>query len=223
VPEELTQLALAVSPDGVVHLDARPPPDSTAPAALARELTENLSRGAGFAILQLAARRPGETLPPSVAFFRDVGALFLARACAAPEVASHDAPADELARLVSQAPPTAGGEYLRPAKLEALWTDMNAALRSEFRDTSLEQWLKDRHAAWNVVGRVCFHLAENKADDERPFAFLGRVPGGNPRDRAGPPQTATARSLRRTFVGYLNLDPTSAGALNAPRRPLQVT
>src|SRR2546428_10078983 len=27
-------------------------------------------------------------------------------------------------------------------------------------------------AKWNVVGRVCFHLAENKADEERPFAFL---------------------------------------------------
>ena len=50
--------------------------------------------------------------------------------------------------------------------------DVDAALRSELRDTSLDQWFKDRHAAWNVVGRVCFHLAENKADEERPFAFL---------------------------------------------------
>src|SRR5712664_3424114 len=63
-------------------------------------------------------------------------------------------------------------EYLRAATLEALWSDLDAALRSELRDTSLEQWFKYRHAAWNVVGRVCFHLAENKADDERPFAFL---------------------------------------------------
>ena len=66
----------------------------------------------------------------------------------------------------------AGGEYLRLATLEALWTDLDAALRSELRETSLEQWLEDRHAAWNVVGRVYFHLAENKADEERPFAFL---------------------------------------------------
>jgi superfamily II DNA or RNA helicase len=172
VTEELTQLALAISPDGVVHLDARPPPESRTAAALARELTADLARGAEFAILQLAARHPGDTLPPSVAFFRDLGALFLARACAAPEVASHEAPADELSRLVSQAPPMAGGEYLRAATLQTLWTDLNAALRTELRDTSLEQWLKDRHAAWNVVGRVCFHLAENKADEERPFAFL---------------------------------------------------
>jgi non-specific serine/threonine protein kinase len=172
VAEDLVPLALAISPSGAVHLDARPSLEGCAPAALARELTSDLAHGPGFAILQLAARHPGETLPPSVAFFREVGALFLARACASPEPASVQAPADELARLVSQAPPMCGGEYLRPSTLEALWSDLDAALRSELRETSLEQWFKDRHAAWNVVGRVCFHLAENKADEERPFAFL---------------------------------------------------
>ncbi len=170
--EDLIPLALAISPSGAVHLDARPSLEGSVPAALARELTSDLARGPGFAVLQLAARHPGETLPPSVAFFRDVGALFLAHACAAPEAAGDQAPLHEFARLVSQAPPMCGGEYLLPATLEALWSDLHAALRSELRDTSLEQWFKDRHAAWNVVGRVCFHLAENKADEERPFAFL---------------------------------------------------
>jgi non-specific serine/threonine protein kinase len=172
VAEDLIPLALAISPSGALHLDARPSLECCAPAALARELTSDFAYGPGFAIVQLAARHPGERLPPSVAFFRDVGALFLARACASPELASIQAPADELARLVSQAPPMCGGEYLLPSMLEALWSDLDAALRSELRETSLEQWFKDRHAAWNVVGRVCFHLAENKADEERPFAFL---------------------------------------------------
>jgi len=169
--EDPIPLALALSPSGAVHLDARPSPESAVPAALARALTADLARGPGHAILQLAARHPGETLPPSVAFFRDLGALFLTRACALPE-ASVDAPSDELARLVSEAPPISGGEYLSAQALEALWLDLDAALRSELQHTSLEQWFKDRHAAWNVVGRVCFHLAENKADEERPFAFL---------------------------------------------------
>jgi superfamily II DNA or RNA helicase len=172
VAEDLTPLALAISPSGTVHLDPRAPPEGCAPAALTREITSDLARGAGLALLQLAARHPGETLPPSVAFFRDVGSLFLARACAAPDGGKSQAPAEELARLVSQAPPMSGGEYLRVATLEALWSDLDAALRGELRDTSLEQWLKDRHAAWNVVGRVCFHLAENKANEHRPFAFL---------------------------------------------------
>src|SRR5258708_39409585 len=80
--EDPILLALSLSPSGAVHLDARPSPESAVPAALARALTADLARGPGHAILQLAARHPGETLPPRVAFFRDLGALFLTRACA---------------------------------------------------------------------------------------------------------------------------------------------
>ncbi len=33
-------------------------------------------------------------------------------------------------------------------------------------------WLKSRDPLWHTVGRVTFHLAENKRDEQRPFAFL---------------------------------------------------
>jgi non-specific serine/threonine protein kinase len=36
----------------------------------------------------------------------------------------------------------------------------------------LANWLSRRAPAWRRVGRVCFHLAENKRDPEQPFAFL---------------------------------------------------
>ena len=169
---DLSVLALAVAPSGAVHLDARPPAESGVPAALARALTKDLARGAGYAILELASRHPGLPLPPGLAFFRDLGALLQARASATPDAAGVAAPAGELARLAGEAPPISGGEYLREATLESLWAELDAALRSELERTSLAEWLKERQAAWNVVGRVCFHLAENKADAERPFAFL---------------------------------------------------
>ena len=38
--------------------------------------------------------------------------------------------------------------------------------------------MKERAALWHQVGRVCFHLAENKRDEIFPFAFLATyVPG----------------------------------------------
>ncbi|WP_449491597.1 hypothetical protein [Caballeronia sp. M23-90] len=37
---------------------------------------------------------------------------------------------------------------------------------------SLQDFLKSRHPAWNLVGRVHFNLAENRKDPESPFAFL---------------------------------------------------
>jgi non-specific serine/threonine protein kinase len=37
---------------------------------------------------------------------------------------------------------------------------------------SVQEFLKRRHPAWNLVGRVHFNLAENRKDEEAPFAFL---------------------------------------------------
>lgn len=37
---------------------------------------------------------------------------------------------------------------------------------------SVQGYLKQWNANWNLVGRVCFHLAENKLDPKRPFAFV---------------------------------------------------
>src|SRR5207253_10107684 len=37
---------------------------------------------------------------------------------------------------------------------------------------SVADWLSARHPSWHVVGKVCLRLAENRADEEHPFAFL---------------------------------------------------
>src|SRR2546422_883985 len=50
--------------------------------------------------------------------------------------------------------------------------------RSAFADEILAHrgpvaaWLHARHPSWHVVGKVCLHLAENRSDEEHPFAFL---------------------------------------------------
>ena len=36
----------------------------------------------------------------------------------------------------------------------------------------MQEFLKGRHPAWNLVGRVHFNLAENRKDEDAPFAFL---------------------------------------------------
>jgi len=67
-----------------------------------------------------------------------------------------------------------GAEYLTPFVLEALWNDVDAAFRDELSEskTSIEEFLKAKDPAWNLVGRVHFNLAENRKDEEAPFAFL---------------------------------------------------
>ena len=50
------------------------------------------------------------------------------------------------------------------------WTP---AVREEIqRQGSLAAFLEAKAPRWHQVGRVCFHLAENRRDPEHPFAFL---------------------------------------------------
>jgi len=67
-----------------------------------------------------------------------------------------------------------GGEYLTPTVLADLCARMASAVRDELAiwDGTVEAFLRQASPAWNLVGRVCFHLAENKNDPESPFAFV---------------------------------------------------
>src|SRR5215472_7653027 len=51
---------------------------------------------------------------------------------------------------------------------------MDTAFDTELAEAgrSVQAFLNSRHAAWNLVGRVHFNLAENRKDEDFPFAFL---------------------------------------------------
>ena len=72
------------------------------------------------------------------------------------------------------APPMTGAEYLTAEILHTLWREMDAAFAIELAESgsSIQDFLKRRNPAWNLVGRVHFNLAENRRDDQAPFAFL---------------------------------------------------
>jgi non-specific serine/threonine protein kinase len=187
---------LALTPAG--HLFVRPgdPPDALPPALAGRVLAA-FARGAGPGLLQLCAGEPHASLPAAFAFWRSLGRAFVSALCAVPELealrarAAPEPPQGELARLAASAPPLAGGEYLTPAVLGALWGELLQAWRAELAGApgTVQEWLAARDPAWGLVGRVHLHLAENRRDPERPFAFLatyttGLAPNGKPQHRA---------------------------------------
>ena len=83
-------------------------------------------------------------------------------------------PATELDRLILAVPPMTGAEYLTPEVLGALWQELDAAFGIELAESKcgIQDFLKRRNPAWNLVGRVHFNLAENSKDPDAPFAFL---------------------------------------------------
>ncbi|MES2708823.1 MAG: DEAD/DEAH box helicase [Verrucomicrobiota bacterium] len=84
------------------------------------------------------------------------------------------APIGEMLDWALAAPPFPGSEYLRPESLTRLWEEAGALLTGTCaaRADGLEGWLHEYQPQWHLVGRVTFHLAENKRDPDKPFAFL---------------------------------------------------
>ncbi|MGB7013253.1 MAG: DEAD/DEAH box helicase, partial [Pseudolabrys sp.] len=77
-------------------------------------------------------------------------------------------------QIATAVPPMIGAEYLTADVLADLWRSMDGAFDVELAEAklSVQEFLKRRHPAWNLVGRVHFNLAENRKDEEAPFAFL---------------------------------------------------
>jgi non-specific serine/threonine protein kinase len=149
---------------------------------LAERLQKAFARGPGHGLLLLGAGEPGTMLPPVFAYWREFGARYLTALCtrqdlagAAPARIHVPAPAEEeLERLAGAAPPMAGAEYLTADTLHHLWSTLDTAFHLELSEAKcgVQDFLKARNPAWNLVGRVHFNLAENRKDEEAPFAFL---------------------------------------------------
>jgi len=175
----MTTSTLALTPHG--HLTVIAPEDAPPlPFELAKRLVLGSVVGSGQVLLDLGAEQVGVTLPPVLAWWRDLAVRYLTALCTLPEVVEHlpgrvPAPeAGELQALAWSVPPMVGAEYLSVAVLERLWQELDAALHGELQASgqALGAFLKTRNPAWNLVGRVHVHLAENRKDEQFPFAFL---------------------------------------------------
>lgn len=187
---------IALTPAGHVLVRASDPREPAPEAPAARRIRAAFERGHGAGLLHLGAAEARTALPPVFAFWRDLGRAFVAALCALPDLEErreHAEPAPrpgELERLAAAAPPMPGAEYLTTQVLGTLWTDVLEAWRTDVAATTgtVQDWLASRDPAWSVVGRVHLHLAENRRDPERPFAFLatyttGLAANGKPQHR----------------------------------------
>ncbi len=173
-------LAPILTPQG--HLTLRQTDDTPAlDAELAQRLQGAFARGAGHGLLQLGAGEVATALPPVFSYWRELGARYVTGLCtlADGEASQRNLrvpfpPNDEMERLASAAPLMTGAEYLTADTLRALWQELDGAFTLELAEskTSMQDFLKRRHPAWNLIGRVHFNLAENRKDEAAPFAFL---------------------------------------------------
>jgi superfamily II DNA or RNA helicase len=149
------------------------------PDALSRRLESAFARSSGHGLLELGAGEVGTALPAAFSYWRDFAARLVTAICTRPDLDGRQAsiPAPTLGELeahAAAAPPMIGSEYVTAFVLETLWTEIAEAFRSELAESkaSVQEFLQGKSPAWHLVGRVHFNLAENRRDDEAPFAFL---------------------------------------------------
>jgi len=176
----LVSLAPVLTPHGRLIVER----DEDAPALdaeLAQRMEGAFTRGSGHGLLALGADEIGVALPPAFSFWRECAALYLTGVCTRPIDAAEPnrahpptPPKSELDQFVLAVPPMTGAEYLSAAVLSDLWQELDRAFSTELTEAkcSIEEFLKRRNPAWNLVGRVHFNLAENRKDEAAPFAFL---------------------------------------------------
>ena len=173
-------LSIALSPGG--HLFVQPD-DQAEPKlsqATAARLGEAFSVSTARGLETLASEFLHEPLPPTFVFWRGFAQRLFAALCHNPSLENASTiliskPAEtELTAMAESAPPMTGLEYLNSAGLGRLWDELDAYVHAAIGQTpgGGAAYLKNCNPTWNAVGRVTFHLAENKRNPAYPFAFL---------------------------------------------------
>jgi superfamily II DNA or RNA helicase len=153
-------------------------------------------------------------MEPPWRWLREFSQLFFARLCQTKDALTVSLPSlEERAALISAAPPFAGVEYLSHEVLERWWQELAQHI-SGLTSHGVEAWLHEECPAWHVVGRVTFHLAENKTDTQRPFAFLATFT--DKLSASGQPQHLPLARALQMYAGQM--DQTAMAALLAPVR-----
>ncbi len=184
-PNEVS-LTLGFSPTGHLYLYTDSENPEILSASIAEKIHSSFSITESIGLLRLGLTYFGEPLPPSFLFWQRFAQLFITELCKSADIHDKSAipaltfPQDEIHTLILQAPFIRGIEYLNVETASPLWHGLMTALESELTafGGSLSDYLSAYHGVWNTIGRVCFHLAENKNNPHFPFAFLATYTTG---------------------------------------------
>ena len=116
--------------------------------------------------------------PKALIYWRDFVACYITELCNLPsefslEVATIDVPKQEiLEQMINKIPPMPGAEYCNITVLQGIWKNFDKWICKKMQERNIGEFLSTYLPNWRQVGKLCFHLAENKEDLDYPFAFI---------------------------------------------------
>ncbi len=167
---------LGLLPSGHLHCFPLHVDDATDKAA---PISKAFTRSVGEGLFTLAAKKDSTGLTPSLQYWRNFACKYLSERCllAQTDPLQPDPvepfTATETMPLLLSAPPMRGAEYLSASVLQDIRSLLDNWVCEQIRAIGgLDALLAKKAPQWHQVGRVCFHLAENKNDPDYPFAFM---------------------------------------------------
>ncbi len=183
--------AIAITPAGRLIVQTATYSQVSLDDSVAVQLDASFAESSARGLLWLAGGGLQPPLPLTLLYWKDFAERLFHDICHLGEDGnavkwSHvPPPIDlEMRAMIAAAPSMHGLEYLTGELLERLWCELRQLVVDEANRHagSPKEYLRSVNPVWHLLGKVTFHLAENKRDDQRPFAFLAtytrRVSGG---------------------------------------------
>lgn len=170
--------SLSLSPQGTLHFDQT---DNFSEPFI--DLHKKFSQDWRKGWFHLAADKIVCNQELSLRFWQEIAKEYITNLCHLPEEVEfspiNTPGVDRLNEWLLKMPPMIGGEYLSLSRLREMWEQLNLWVEMMANNSGgIHSFLQNRAPKWQQVGKVCFHLAENKRDAERPFAFLATYSTG---------------------------------------------
>nr|CBX31775.1 hypothetical protein N47_N26000 [uncultured Desulfobacterium sp.] len=174
-------LMAVIMPNGSMYLewtDAKKPLSNNS-RLLQEEIYRRFSLDNDSWLLFLGFCDKNILLSPCLDYWRNFAGFFTKRLSRTPdlELLRHKAEItieeDELRRFLEDAPLMEGSDYLNAGLLENTWLRLKNTYVNEIKkyDGTVEDFIRSYSPDIHLVGRIYFHLVENKKE-ELPFAFL---------------------------------------------------
>ena len=171
---------LVLSPKGRLMLEAHEGEADRAGVVADAAMVDAFAAGAAQGLLAVAAReRVTGAWSAEWVFWREFVDSYLSAMARTTESVngSRDAtlapPAELFFELTLRIPAMRGAEYVSTEVFTALWEELDVLAFAEAKAAGgLKPWLGRIHPALHLLGKVTFHLAENKRSQETPFAFM---------------------------------------------------
>ena len=131
------------------------------------------------ALFHLGFLKKEDWFSPSIAFLHQIAEMLIKRLSQQSDIEfTRDAVKvelleDELCQVRDEMPFVIGMEYVDDVWIHKVWEALLVVFRREIKDYdgTVVRYFADYNSNINVVGRVFFHLVENK-EDKYPFAFM---------------------------------------------------